>query len=137
MSLKFGIYKCQICGNIVQTLIEGEGDLVCCGEEMELLTAQYEENEIGEKHVPVIETAHEGCETGLCQEVQYVHVTKHPMTNEHYIQFAEVYNKDKTELRIKMFKPNENPKYNITGFDDNLIALELCNIHGLWRNKND
>ena len=29
------IYKCEICGNIVEVLHEGQGVLVCCGEEME------------------------------------------------------------------------------------------------------
>ena len=137
MSIKLGIYKCKICGNVVQTLIDGEGELVCCGEEMELMECHYEENELGEKHVPEIETVHEGCESGVCSEVKYVSVRKHPMTNEHYIQFAEVYNQEKSELRLKFFKPEEVPAYNITGMDGELTALELCNIHGLWRNKND
>lgn len=137
MSIKLGIYKCPICGNVVQTLISGEGELVCCGQVMELLETNYEENELGEKHVPEIEIVHEGCESGACREVKYVSVIKHPMTDEHYIQFAEVYDKDKTELRIKFFKPEEIVQYNITGFEGNLVSLELCNIHGLWRSKND
>lgn len=136
MSIKLGIYKCKICGNVVQVLLEGEGELVCCGEEMELLEGKYEENEIGEKHVPQIEIVHEGCESGVCSEVKYVSVRKHPMTNEHYIQFAEVYDKEKTELRVKFFKPDEVAEYNITGFDGDLTALEFCNIHSLWKNKN-
>lgn len=135
MSIKLGIYKCKVCGNVVQVLLEGEGELICCGEEMELLEAKHEENEMGEMHVPEIETVHEGCESGVCTEVKYVSVLKHPMTNEHYIQFAEVYNTDRNELRIKFFKPDETVKYNITGLEGELIALELCNIHGLWRNK--
>lgn len=136
MSIKLGIYKCKVCGNVVQVLLEGEGELVCCGEEMEFLEGSYEENELGEKHVPEVEIVHEGCESGVCSDAKYVSVRKHPMTNEHYIQFAEVYNKDKTELRIKFFKPDEAAVYNITGFEGELVALELCNIHGLWKNKN-
>ena len=135
MSIKLGIYKCKVCGNIVQTLIAGEGELVCCGEEMELMEHKYEETEMGEKHVPEIETAHEGCESGVCSEIKYVSVRKHPMTNEHYIQFAEAYNKDKSELRVKFFKPEETAVYDITGMEGELTALELCNIHGLWRGK--
>ena len=137
MSIKFGIYKCKVCGNIVQTLINGEGELVCCGEEMELLEYKYEENELGEIHVPEIYELHEGRETGICKEVKYVSVRKHPMTEEHYIQFIEVFDKEKSELRIKFFKPNETAEYNITDFNNVQLALELCNIHGLWRNKND
>lgn len=137
MSIKLGIYKCRICGNVVQVLLDGEGELICCGEEMELLEPNFEENELGEKHVPEIEVVHEGCETGVCSEAQYVSVRKHPMQKEHYIQFIEVFDKDKTELRLKFFKPEETAQYNITGFDKDITALELCNIHGLWRNKND
>lgn len=137
MSIKLGIYKCKICGNIVQVLVAGEGELVCCGEEMEFMEYKYEENEMGEKHIPEIEITHEGCETGMCREVKYISVRKHPMANEHYIQFAEVYDEDKSELRVKFFKPDETAIYDITGFDKNLVAIELCNIHGLWRNKND
>ena len=135
MSIKFRIYKCNICGNIVQVLIDGEGELVCCGEEMALLELQNEENEMGEKHIPEITTAHEGCESGVCTEVKYVSVNKHPMTNEHHVQFIEVYNKEQKEMRIKFFSPEEFPSYKITGFEGNLNALELCNIHGLWGNK--
>ena len=135
MSIKLGIYKCNICGNVVQVFEEGAGELVCCGEEMELLNAQYEENEIGEKHVPEIETVHEGCESGMCTEAVYVSLPKHPMTAEHYIQFIEVINQNKNEIRLKFFKPEEAARYNITGFCKNQSAIELCNIHGLWRNK--
>ena len=135
MSVKLGIYKCKVCGNIVQVLIEGNGELVCCGEEMELLNYQFEENEIGEKHVPEIYTMHEGCDSGVCKEVKYVSVRKHPMLKEHYIRFIEVFDKEKTELRLKFFKPEEIAEYNITNFDGELTALELCNIHNLWRSK--
>ena len=137
MSVKLGLYKCKICGNVAQILIEGEGELVCCGEEMELLEYKYEENELGEKHVPEIYNLHEGCETGVCKEVKYVSVRKHPMIPEHYIQFIEVFDKEKSELRLKFFKPEEVAEYNISNFDGELLALELCNIHGLWRSKND
>lgn len=133
MSLKFGIYKCKVCGNVVQTLISGEGELVCCGEEMEFLEAKYEENELGEKHVPLIETRHEGCETGMCHDETYVTVLKHPMIQEHYIQFIEVFNKDKSEIRLKFFNPNQKAEYKISGLNGDVTAYELCNIHGLWR----
>ena len=135
MSVKLGIYKCKICGNIAQVFIEGEGELICCGEEMELLQTQYEENELGEKHVPEFYDVHEGCETGVCREVKYVSVRKHPMTNEHHIQFIEVMNKEKNELRLKFFKPENTPEYKVAGFEGDLQAIELCNIHNLWRSK--
>ena len=32
------IYKCNVCGNIVEVVHAGDGELVCCGQPMELLT---------------------------------------------------------------------------------------------------
>ena len=49
------VYKCNICGNIVEVLHAGVGQLVCCGQPMELLTEKTKDVGL-EKHVPVIET---------------------------------------------------------------------------------
>ena len=53
------VYKCEICGNIVEVLHEGAGALVCCSLPMVL---QEEHNQDGglEKHVPVIEKTDNG-----------------------------------------------------------------------------
>ena len=101
MTVKFQIYKCNICGNLVQILEEGDGNLVCCGREMELMGIQYDTNELGEKHTPKIE---------IKEGKKFVNVIGHPMSNEHYIQFIETYTKDKNEVHIKFFKPNEVPE---------------------------
>ena len=127
MTTKLQIYKCSICGNIVQILQEGDGNLVCCGKEMELLPIQYDTNELGEKHTPKVE---------IKDGKKYVNVVEHPMVNEHYIQFIEVISKDKTELHLKFFKPNEVPEMEagIKNLDD-FNSIELCNIHNLWGNN--
>lgn len=36
MTEKHQVYTCEICGNIVEVLHVGEGELVCCGQPMEL-----------------------------------------------------------------------------------------------------
>lgn len=129
MTNKLELYKCHICGNLVQVLVSGIGELVCCGENMELLEAKYEENnETAEKHVPTIEEF---------DGKRIVSLKHHPMLPEHYIQFIEVYPKDKSRLYLKFFNPNETPQMEITHFEENIEALEHCNIHGLWRSKND
>ena len=54
MTEKLQIYKCEVCGNIVEMLHAGAGQLVCCGQPMTL----FKENSVDaskEKHVPVIE----------------------------------------------------------------------------------
>ena len=122
MTIKLQIYKCSICGNVVQILNDGDGNLICCGKEMELLPIQYDTNELGEKHTPKIEIKY---------GKKYVNVIGHPMTNEHYIQFIESYTKDKKELHLKFFYPNEIPEMEAKLGED-FNSIELCNIHNLW-----
>ena len=129
MTEKLELYKCHVCGNLVQVILNGFGDLHCCGQPMELLTPHMDENnELVEKHTPEIENI---------ENKRYVTLKHHPMTEEHYIQFIEVYPKDKSKLYLKYLKPNENAEFEITHFEENIEAQEFCNIHGLWRNKND
>ena len=50
MTEKLELYKCSVCGNLVQVLLNGVGELNCCGQPMELLLAHHEENsELAEK----------------------------------------------------------------------------------------
>ena len=129
MTEKLEIYKCHICGNIVQVLNSGMGELVCCGEKMEHLIPKYMENdELAEKHVPLIEYE---------DSKKFVRLKYHPMLEEHFIQFIEVYTKDKSKLYLKYLNPNEKAEFEITNLEENIEALEHCNIHGLWRSKND
>lgn len=129
MTDKLDLYKCNICGNLVQVILTGNGELVCCGQTMEqLIPQENENNEFAEKHTPKIE---------VVEGKKYVTLKYHPMQKEHYIQFIEVYDKDKTSLHLKYLHPEEIAEFDITCLDENIEALELCNIHGLWRNKND
>lgn len=124
MTIKLQIYKCSICGNIVQILDEGDGNLICCGQEMNLMQIQYDTDELGEKHTPKVI---------LENDKQLVNVIGHPMNKEHYIQFIETYTRDKNELHIKFFKPNEIPQMDISFFKGkNINSIEYCNIHNLW-----
>lgn len=125
MTEKLELYKCNICGNLVQVILSGAGELVCCGEPMQHLEPQREEtSELGEKHTPVIEER---------EGERFVTLKYHPMIPEHYIQFIEVYPKDKSALHLKYLNPGETAEFNITGFEEDVDALELCNIHGLWQ----
>lgn len=129
MTEKLELYKCHICGNLVQVILSGYGELVCCGQPMEHLQPQEENNEnheLGEKHTPVIEQR---------DNERFVTLKYHPMIPEHYIQFIEVYPKNKSALHLKYLNPNETAEFNITAFEEDIEALEMCNIHGLWRGK--
>ena len=119
------IYKCNVCGNIVEVLHEGGGKLVCCGEPMELLMEKTED--VGqEKHVPVIEKT----ETGIRVKVGSI---PHPMEEDHYIEWIEIIVDGKSYREF--LKPGDQPEaeFNIDREAEEIKAREYCNIHGLWK----
>ena len=126
MTEKLQIYKCEICGNIIQVMHEGADALVCCGEEMKLLSIQHDMTELGEKHTPKFEES---------ESNRIVSVAGHPMTEEHYIEFIQVYTKDKNVVYTKYFYPNQSPQTEINFMPEDVKAVEYCNIHSLWGSK--
>lgn len=131
MAEKLSLYKCNICNNMVEVVIEGEGTLVCCGEDMKLLTSGTSDNGAVEKHVPVIE--HLGT-----SHVIKVGSQPHPMEKEHYIEFIEAISKDKRYIKRKYLNPNEEPEMVIKCLEeDDFEAREHCNIHGLFSNREE
>ena len=117
------IYKCNICGNIVEVLHTGVGTLVCCGQPMELLKEKTED-EGQEKHVPVIEST----ETGIKVKVGSV---PHPMEENHYIEWIEIIADGK--VFRKFLKPGDAPEAEFEIKTESIIAREYCNVHGLWK----
>jgi len=119
------IYKCELCGNIVEVLHGGEGALVCCGKPMKLM----KENTVDaakEKHVPVIEDQGNGY-------LVKVGSVPHPMEEKHYIEWIELV-VDGSSYR-KFLKPGDKPEafFEVTGAS--IAAREYCNLHGLWSHK--
>lgn len=118
-------YKCNVCGNVVELIVEGGGELVCCGEAMEELIPK-EVDEGNEKHVPVV-----------TEENSNYHVKigeiEHPMTPEHHIQFITIFYNNKSQ-KIKL-KPTDKPEvtFKVEEPFDTMEIYELCNIHGLWK----
>lgn len=117
------IYKCKICGNIVEVLHTGGGTLVCCGEPMELLPEKTAD--VGmEKHVPVIEKT----ATGIKVKIGSI---PHPMEDKHYIEWIQII-ADGRSYR-KFLKPGDTPEVEFSIQAENITAREYCNIHGLWK----
>jgi superoxide reductase len=117
------IYKCDLCGNIVEVAHVGDGELVCCGQPMTL----QKENTVDaakEKHVPVIEKI----EGGVRVKVGSV---EHPMIDTHYIEWIELIT-DKKVYR-KYLSPGEKPEAEFLISEEVLYAREYCNLHRLWR----
>jgi superoxide reductase len=119
------IYKCNVCGNIVEVIHTGVGELVCCGQPMELLTEKTEDVGL-EKHVPVIE------KVGGKVKVK-VGSVPHPMEEKHYIEWVEIIANGK--ICRKFLKPGEKPEAEFETTAERIEAREYCNIHGLWKTK--
>ena len=125
MTIQKQIYKCEICGNIVEVLHQGGGTLVCCNQPMTLL----KENTVDaskEKHVPVIEKTKNGF-------IVKVGSVEHPMIPEHYIEWIEII-ADGVSYK-KFLKPGEKPEAEFCIKAKNLTAREYCNLHGLWKSQ--
>ncbi|UCD83592.1 MAG: desulfoferrodoxin [Deltaproteobacteria bacterium] len=123
MAKKLEIYKCEVCGNIVEVLHEGKGELVCCGQPMKL----FVENTVDaakEKHVPVVEKT----DSGIKVKVGSV---AHPMEEKHYIEWIEVIADGRAYRQF--LKPGETPEATFDIKGDNITAREYCNLHGLWK----
>jgi len=117
------VYKCNICGHIIEILNPGVGQLVCCGQPMELLTEKTQEEGM-EKHIPVIEKTVNGYKVKVGS-------VSHPMETEHYIQWIELI-ADGIILR-KHLNPGEAPEAEFCVKAEIVMAREYCNLHGLWK----
>jgi len=122
MAERYEVYKCEICGNVVEVAHGGMGQLVCCGQPMKLMEAKKEEQGY-EKHLPVVEKRDDGI-------VVKVGSVPHPMEEEHFIEMIEIITKDGRVLR-KYLKPGEKPEAEFD-VEEIKMAREYCTIHGLW-----
>lgn len=124
MTEKKQIYRCNVCGNIVEVVHEGIGELVCCGEPMELLEPSKEDKG-HEKHVPVIEKTSKGVKVKVGSN-------PHPMEKEHYIEWIQIMMEEGTCR--KHLKPGQEPEAEFqVDKEDIKTAREYCNVHGLWK----
>ena len=123
MTARLQVYKCEVCGNIVEVLHEGAGELVCCGQPMTLLEEQTADAST-EKHVPVIEKI----EGGYKVKVGSV---PHPMEEKHHIEWIELV-ADGAAYR-QFLDPGDAPEATFAIEAAEVSAREHCNVHGLWR----
>lgn len=125
MTVRLQVYKCEVCGNIVEVLHEGVGELVCCNQPMKL----HEENTVDaaqEKHVPVIERTEEGVLVKVGSD-------PHPMEQKHYIEWVQLLADGKACRQF--LEPGAAPEalFEISATD--VAAREYCNLHGLWKGE--
>ncbi len=123
MAERLEIYKCEVCGNIVEVLHGGKGELVCCGAPMKL----FKENTVDaakEKHVPVVEKTSAGFKVKVGD-------VAHPMEEKHYIEWIEIIADGR--LYRKFLSPGQEPAAVFEIEADKVTAREYCNMHGLWK----
>ncbi len=123
MAKKMGIYKCEVCGNIVEVLTAGGADLMCCGQQM----VQQVENTTDaavEKHVPVLEKKDGGWQVTVGS-------VDHPMTDAHFIEWIEI-SAGNCVCR-QYLSPSDKPTAFFPVAADGVTARAYCNLHGLWK----
>jgi superoxide reductase len=127
MTEKNQIYKCEICGNIVEVLHKGAGTLVCCGKPMNLLKENTVDASL-EKHVPIIVPL----DNKIIVQIGSI---EHPMTEEHYIEWIEVITRDNKSNK-KFLEPQDKPEAEFCiEISEVLFVREHCNLHGLWKSS--
>ena len=117
------VYKCNVCGNIVEVLHGGVGKLVCCEQPMKLMT-ENTTDAAKEKHVPVV-----GKVTGGIRVT--VGGVAHPMEEKHYIEWIEVIADGKVYRQF--LAPGQAPEAFFPIEAATIMAREYCNLHGLWK----
>ncbi len=125
MAKYLGVYKCEVCGNIVEVLFEGNGELVCCGLPMEIMNENTVDASF-EKHIPV------GSRQGNILTVK-IGSEPHPMNEKHYIEWVEVLVGNKAYREF--LKPDQEPQVSFCIEDggEPLVIKAYCNLHGLWK----
>ena len=120
---KLQVYRCPLCGNIVEVVHAAGGTLVCCGQPME---AQGENttDAATEKHVPVIEQDHGGVRVSVGS-------VAHPMADDHSIEWIEIVVNGKSYRQF--LNPGDAPEAFFPVQAKNVTARAYCNLHGLWK----
>ena len=124
MAEQLQVYKCEKCGNIVEVLHGGAGELVCCGVAMKLIEPGTVDA-AQEKHVPVLEKTANGYKVSVGS-------VAHPMEEKHYIEWIELIVNGKAYREF--LKPGQAPEAEFcVQAEGTITAREYCNIHGMWQ----
>jgi superoxide reductase len=123
MAERLEVYKCDACGNIIEVLHGGGGELVCCEKPMNLL-AENTVDAAKEKHVPVVEKTPDGVKVKVGS-------VAHPMEAKHYIEWIEIIAGGKSYRQF--LNPGEAPEATFKVDAEDVTAREYCNLHGHWK----
>ena len=121
-----GLYKCDVCGNVISVVEAHQGELVCCNQPMNKLEPKTVAQEGKEKHVPVLEKTDNGVRVRVGS-------VPHPMEDKHWIVLIQIA-RDGIPIECKRLYPGDEPVAEFIVDDiEGLTAMEYCNLHGLWK----
>ncbi len=123
MTAKYEVYKCEVCGNIVEVFHSGKGSLKCCGKAMNLMTANTVDA-AQEKHVPVVQKSDDNIKVNVGEFA-------HPMEEQHYIEWVEIIADGKSS--VEFLKPGQKPEALFCLDASDIKIRAYCNLHGLWQ----
>jgi superoxide reductase len=123
MTERLQVYKCQVCGNMVEVIHASGGELVCCGQPMTLLKAGSTDA-AAEKHVPVVKKTADGYKITVGS-------VAHPMEDKHYIEWIQIIADGKSYR--KFLEPGQVAEASFAIEAQKVTAREYCNLHGLWK----
>lgn len=123
MPKQLEVYKCDLCGQLIEVLHAGNGDLVCCGQPMKCMV-EGTTDAAKEKHVPTIEKTASGY-------LVKVGAVAHPMEEKHYIQWVELVADGVSYTQF--LKPGDAPQAEFCIKATQVTAREYCNLHGHWK----
>lgn len=121
------IYVCNLCGNRVEVVHEGAGELVCCGQPMQRKAAGTSDG-AAEKHVPAVQKVEGGYQVTVGS-------VEHPMTPEHHIEWIELICPKCNKVQRKYLQPTDKPQAFFACDAEHVIVREYCNLHGLWEKE--
>ena len=123
------LFRCNICGNVIEIVHEGVESLACCNEDMERLKV----NEADSKnyHFAHVETVKK------VDDIEYKQITfNHEMTPEHYIEFIEAISNDGVHLKRKYLHAGEPAVMTLKCACNQGFFIRLyCSRDGVWITK--
>ena len=123
MAERLQVFKCEVCGHIIEVIHEGMGELVCCNKPMKHVVEGTVDAAL-EKHVPVVEKTPGGVKVTVGS-------VAHPMEEKHYIEWVEILADGKAYRQF--LNPGETPEALFDIKAEKVEAREYCNLHGLWK----
>ena len=123
MAERLQVFRCEVCGHIVEVIHEGQGQLVCCNKPMKRLVEGTVDAAL-EKHVPVVEKTPDGF-------LVKIGSVPHPMEEKHYIEWIELIADGRAYHHF--LQPGDAPEATFKIEADSVTVREYCNLHGLWK----